>query len=133
MLADRGFVPLALPVVVAAVVSFGLLVSASAGRVHKRSAPGTSLGVRLAGAALVVLIGALVAPAALALLTGRAGLTRGALAVERGMEAARQGNVDAATKAFDQAQRAFATASDRLESPLATPGLAVPVLGPNLA
>jgi hypothetical protein len=132
VLADRGFVPLALPVVVA-VVSFGLLVSAHARRVHMRSAPGTSLGVRLGGAALVVLIGALVAPAALALLTSRAGLTRGALAVERGMEAARQGDVEAAAEAFNQAQTAFATASARLESPLATPGLAVPVLGPNLA
>jgi hypothetical protein len=43
VLADRGFVPLALPVVVAAVVSFGLLVSARAGRVHKHKAAGTSL------------------------------------------------------------------------------------------
>jgi hypothetical protein len=133
VLADRGFVPLALPVVVAAVVSFGLLASARARRVHKHKAAGASLVVRLGGAALVVLIGALVMPAALALLTNRAELTGGALAIERGMEAARQGDAEAATKAFDQAQRAFATASDRLESPLATPGLAVPVLGPNLA
>lgn len=133
VLADRGTIPLFWPALLAAAISFTLLVSVRAQRAHRHKPAGASLGVRLAGVGLVIVVGALVVPAALVLVTSRTSLTDGANAVEQGLAAARLGDIETAAGAFEVARSAFADASARLENPLATPGLAVPVLGPNLA
>ncbi|HEV2070116.1 MAG TPA: DUF4012 domain-containing protein [Acidimicrobiales bacterium] len=133
VLADREVVPLVVPPLIVGAVALSLILLAPAGRVHKHKAAGTTWGVRLGGVALLALVGVLVVPAGLALLSARAGLNEGALAVDRGLKATAVGDVETAAEAFDQAHTAFAAASERLETPVATPGLAVPVLGPNLA
>nr|MDP9020949.1 DUF4012 domain-containing protein [Actinomycetota bacterium] len=133
VLADRGVAPAAAPMGVAAVTALLLLVLASRSRM-KRSAPqGLSPRARLAGLGLAVGLVAALVPAALALVGARSALAGGAAATERALAAARQGEVEASGAAFDQAEAAFASAVGRLDGPLVSLGLAVPVLGPNLS
>lgn len=133
VLADRQLVPVATPMAGGAMAGIVLLVTASNGKVHRNKAPGLPTVVRRSALASTVLVVALAVPAGLALFSVRGLVVDGAAAAERGLEAARRGEVEAAGSAFDQAETAFISAADRLDHPLATLGLAVPVLGPNLA
>ncbi|MGI8983040.1 MAG: DUF4012 domain-containing protein [Acidimicrobiales bacterium] len=133
VLADRQIVPVATPVAGAAMAGIVLLATANNGKVHRNKAPGLSTVVRRSILATAFLAVALAVPAGLALFSVRGLVVDGAAAAERGLEAARRGEVEAAGSAFDQAEAAFTSAADRLDHPLATLGLAVPVLGPNLS
>ncbi len=133
VLADRGVAPAAAPMGVAAVTALLLLVVASRSRMQRSAPRGLSPTARLAGLGLAVGLAAALVPAALALVGARSALAGGAAATERALAAARQGQVEASGAAFDQAEAAFASAAGRLDGPLVSLGLAVPVLGPNLS
>ena len=133
VLADHRVVSVAELLFGVALVSIGLLAASDEGKIHRHDAPGLSVGVRRiilvlgASAAVVSVVGGL------GLMSVRRLVVQGAAAAERGLEEARRGEIDAAGSAFDRAQRSFVTASDRLNHPLATLGLAVPVVGANLS
>ncbi len=133
VLAERNVVPAVAPIGVTAVAALLLLMVAARSRVRRRTAVGVSPTARLVGLGLAAAFTAALVPAALVLVVARGGLAEGAAATERGLAAAGQGEVEASVVAFDQAEAAFASAADRLDSPLASLGLAVPVLGPNLS
>ncbi|MGI9119544.1 MAG: DUF4012 domain-containing protein, partial [Acidimicrobiales bacterium] len=133
VLADRRVVPLAVPALVAAGSSLLLLAAARSGQVHRHKAAGLPRGTRLACLGAIAVFGIVVIPATLALVTARTDVLDGAVTAEQGLTAARSGEVEAAGAAFARAQASFTTAQDRLEGPLVSLGLAVPVLGPNLS
>ncbi len=133
VLADRQVLPVSTPLLGAVLATAVLLAAAGAGKVHQAKAPGLPVALRRAGLVAVVLAAGLVVPAGLALLSVRGLVVDGAAAAERGLAAARRGDVEAAGSAFDLAEADFAAAAGRLDHPLATLGLGVPVLGPNLA
>ena len=133
VLADRGVIPEVVPPVATALTTIVLLLVASSGRIHQNRAAGLPPGVRFSVLVGVVLVGALAVPTALALISLRELVVDGAAAAERGLAAARRGDVDAARLAFDEAEHDLAAAARRLDHPAGRLGLAVPVLGPNLA
>ncbi len=132
VLADRDVLPAVAPLAVTTAAGLALIARARS-RLHRTEPQGLSPVARLAGVGLTVVAGALVVPAALALVSARADVARGAGAAEQGLAAAQRGEVDEAETAFDQAETAFAAVEERLDGSLVSLGLAVPVLGPNLA
>ncbi len=133
VLTDRGMAPTGAPISAAALMTLLLLVVAGRSRMKRSAAVGFSRTSRLVGLGLVAAITAALVPAALALVVARGGLVDGAGATERALSAARKGDVEASGAAFDRAEAAFASAAGRLDGPLVSLGLAVPVLGPNLS
>jgi hypothetical protein len=85
-------------------------------------------------AAFVVIVGALIAtiPAAVALWRARDNATAAASAIRDGLAAARNGDTESATGKFQVAAQEFTEARRILAEPLASAGLYMPVIGPNL-
>ena len=133
VLADRRVVSVAELLFGVALVSIGLLAASDGGKIHRHDAPGLSVGVRRVILVLTASAAVVTAVGGLGLMSVRRLVVQGAAAAERGLEEARNGDIDAAGTSFDRAQRSFVTASNRLDHPLATLGLAVPVLGANLS
>ncbi|MBW3643998.1 MAG: DUF4012 domain-containing protein [Actinobacteria bacterium] len=132
VVADRGDLLVATPVLAAAVLSVVVLALAR-GQVHSSATPRFPTTARLALLGLVAGAAVLVVPATLALATSATTIADGAAAAERGLARARQGEVDTAGAAFEEARDAFVVADGRLRGPLTSLGLGVPLLGPNLA
>ena len=133
VLADRELIPIAVPPAATAVTGIALLAMASAARIHRSKADGLPAAVRRVGLFAVAVGAVLVVPTGLALMSLRALVLDGAAAAERGLEEAHRGDVEAARSAFDEAENDFGSAAGRLDHPWAKLGLAVPLLGPNLA
>ena len=133
VLADRRAIPASVPPVATVAAVIVLLLVASAGKIHRNQAPGLPANVRFGALVAAAGLAVLAVPTGLALLSLRAQLVDGAAAAERGLDEARRGDVDAARVAFDEAESSLTSAATRLDHPLASIGLALPVLGPNLA
>ncbi len=133
VLADRQAIPAVVPAAATAATGIALLGMARAARIHRQKADGLPPGVRRVGLLAVGVLAVLAVPAGLAVVSLRALVLDGAAAAQRGLEEARRGDVDAARSAFDEAEDDFTTAAGRLDQPWARLGLALPVLGPNLA
>ncbi|MCJ7672921.1 MAG: DUF4012 domain-containing protein, partial [Acidimicrobiia bacterium] len=131
LLVGRGVLDPAPAVAIAAVVLLLVVGPALAARLDRPRGrwPRWALGLAL------LIVGALVvlsAPAALALLRARADTTAAADAATAGLAAARRGDAVASKAAFSEAERRFTQARLRLTDPVASLGLQMPVLGPNL-
>ncbi|MGH8985432.1 MAG: DUF4012 domain-containing protein, partial [Acidimicrobiia bacterium] len=80
----------------------------------------------------VALVGLVTVPAVLAAAQARRLMDDGRALVEEALAAARAGEAEDAEAKFADAADVFARAHERLDSPAATPGLVVPVVGSNL-
>jgi UDP-N-acetylmuramyl pentapeptide phosphotransferase/UDP-N-acetylglucosamine-1-phosphate transferase len=89
---------------------------------------------RVFAAAFLLIAGALLAtvPAAVALWRARDNASAAASAIREGLAAARHGDTESATAKFDLAAGEFTEARRILAEPLASAGLYMPVIGPNL-
>jgi UDP-N-acetylmuramyl pentapeptide phosphotransferase/UDP-N-acetylglucosamine-1-phosphate transferase len=128
----RGVMPLWLTVISSLLVITA--VGIEAGRAHlEREAPG-SLPVWAWIVAVVLVAWLVVATAPLALAANDTVdlMQRGREQATEALSAARDGDTVVAQAAFRQAAESFSDAGDKLSSPLATTGLAVPFLSSNL-
>ena len=133
VLAEREALPSSVLAAATAMTGITLLTLAGAGKIHRQKADGLPPAVRRLGLLAVAVVAVLAVPTSLALMSLRELVLDGADAAERGLEEARRGDIDRARSAFEEAEDDFTNAAGRLDRPWARLGLAVPVLGPNLA
>ena len=93
---------------------------------------GFSARLKLAVLGVVVLVVLAAAPAGLAAVNARRSVDRARALVHQAIDAARAGDASIARSRFAAAASAFDDARGTLNNPLASPGLALPVVGPNL-
>lgn len=117
---------------IAIVVVLVLGVEAGRARLERDRPQGLSRRAWVVVGVLVVAVIAATAPTALAAKGAADLMLRGKDAASRGLSAARDGDTVAARAAFDDAAHEFGRARDRLESPVLSPGLAVPGVASNL-
>lgn len=128
----RAVMPLWLGGSLAALVVLVLIVEAGRAQLERDRAPGFTLRVKLVIGAFIVVVIAGVAPLAFVVRDAKTLMENGREAASRGLAAARDGDTTTASAAFQQAAVAFAQARDKLESPLLSGGLAIPLLAPNV-
>jgi UDP-N-acetylmuramyl pentapeptide phosphotransferase/UDP-N-acetylglucosamine-1-phosphate transferase len=128
----RAVMPLWLGAALAALVVLVLVVEAERAQVERDRAPGFTLTVKLVIGAFIVAVIAGVAPVALALNDAKTLMENGREAASRGLASARDGDAITASASFHEAALTFAQARDKLESPLLSGGLAIPLLAPNV-
>ncbi len=128
----RAVMPLWLGGALAALVVLVLVVEAERAQLEHDRAPGFTLTVKLVIGAFIVAVIAGVAPVALALNDAKTLMENGREAASRGLASARDGDAITASASFHEAALTFAQARDKLESPLLSGGLAIPLLAPNV-
>ncbi len=129
----RGVVTPVVAVLVAAVVLGVLFWASMRARLRGGDAEGrfaSRIVLVVFGLAAFVVIVSI--PAGLAAFASRDDIVDGRKAAEAALRAARKGRSDEAAALFATAEREFASAADRLDSPLTTPSLVVPVVGANV-
>ncbi len=117
----------------AGVVVLGVLwIISMRATVSSEDAPGFSAKVWLTAFAVLLLLGAASAGAGYLAYQSRDDVTAGRDFARSALRAARKGEPKRAAALFAKAEDAFRSAQDKVDSPLATPGLLVPVVGANL-
>jgi UDP-GlcNAc:undecaprenyl-phosphate GlcNAc-1-phosphate transferase len=132
VLAGRAIVPLPLIALGAVLVLGELSIFTAAARVYDEPVVGLpvrpAILVALLGVGLLVFVG----PAAVAMAAARNPANLGAARARDGLTALQQGDRTAASRAFAEARGYLRLADDRLNGPLSSLGLAVPVFNSNL-
>ncbi|MGH9013415.1 MAG: DUF4012 domain-containing protein [Acidimicrobiia bacterium] len=128
----RGVLPVGWGVGLGGGVVVALALVTASAPVHPEAPAGLTGRARLVVLGLPLAAGVVAAPALLAAMDSRRLMDDGRAAVEAALTAARDGKDALAEAKFTEAATAFGRAHDRLDAPWARPGLAVPVLGPNL-
>jgi UDP-N-acetylmuramyl pentapeptide phosphotransferase/UDP-N-acetylglucosamine-1-phosphate transferase len=128
----RAVMPEWLGAAIALLVVLVLGIEAGRARMEHDPAPGlTGRAWAVVGVVVVALVLA-VLPTALSAKRAADLMIEGKDSASRGLAAARDGDTITAQGAFNEAAREFARARDKLESPMLSPGLAVPGVASNL-
>ena len=128
----RGALPAPAAAVVGVLVVAGLSVLVFHAPVHVTKPRGLPRRMRWALAALVVGPPVLAAPAAVAMIGSRASLEAGRAAAMEAFSDLRDGRSADASSRFAEARERLDPVAESLNSPLASLGLVVPVVAPNL-
>jgi UDP-GlcNAc:undecaprenyl-phosphate GlcNAc-1-phosphate transferase len=132
VLTGRHMIGLATGVAVSAAGAALLVLVTARARVYDEAVIGLPRTLLAASGAVVAVVLVLTAPAAFALLRARAVLTHGAASARAALTDAANGRRDDAIAGFVRSHGQFASAAHRLDSPLASAGLAVPIVASNL-
>ena len=116
----------------AAVVVLVLVVEVARARLEHDRAPGFGLTVKVVIGVFIVGVIVAVAPLALVVTDAKALMENGREAASRGLASARDGDTTTASASFREAAAAFKQARDKLDSPMLSGGLAIPLLAPNV-
>jgi UDP-N-acetylmuramyl pentapeptide phosphotransferase/UDP-N-acetylglucosamine-1-phosphate transferase len=128
----RGVLSVWIGVAIAALVIGVFAVEAARAEIERDPPEGLSRRARIVLLVLVVALIALATPIALVANDARELMEKGRSAATRALSAARDGDAITAQGNFREAALTFARARDRIESPLAAGGLAVPFLASNV-
>jgi UDP-N-acetylmuramyl pentapeptide phosphotransferase/UDP-N-acetylglucosamine-1-phosphate transferase len=129
----RGVLTPVVGLAAGAVIVGAIMVAASVKDVYGgEPVAGFSARVKLAVLGVIAFVVLAAAPAGVATVSARRSVDRARSLVHQGIDAARAGDARAARSRFAAAAAAFDNARGALDNPLASAGLALPVVGPNL-
>ena len=128
----QGAVPLPWIIAPSVVVLGGLLIVVVPAPVFDEPVQGLDPRLRLALGSAIVAVVMIALPAALALLTSRSDMRDGSRSLTAALSAAHRGDADGVERNLDQARRSFDRIEARLDGPLVSVGLVVPVVNVNI-
>jgi len=131
LLAGRGLIAAATALAFGALLLTAVVVPALFARLDSPRGRLPRVAFVVAGLMIAAVV-MVTAPAALAVLRARSNATSAAEAAQRGLSAAQHGHTRVAAAEFRTARRDFVAASQALSDPVASLGLSVPILAPNL-
>jgi UDP-N-acetylmuramyl pentapeptide phosphotransferase/UDP-N-acetylglucosamine-1-phosphate transferase len=128
----RGVLAPAWGAVIGAAAVVALALAACARNMYGERAAGFSPRVKLAVLGFLALIAVASVPAVVAALQARRAVDNARVLVEQALDAARAGDATTARTRFAQAAEEFEDARRKLDNPVVSMGLAIPVVGPNV-